>query len=111
MTPTEIRGKTLSELRKARKDMMSAEWLAAVEDFPETDRTAAALALLDVCLAVRRLENTRVASIRQKLADNGTDLERGVRALERASKRLRRTEAYLKAVALLVSTLAKVLKP
>ena len=57
MTSGEVRGKTLAELRRARKNMMSAEWLAGVEDLPEADRTAAATALLDVCLAIRRLEN------------------------------------------------------
>ena len=71
MTPGEIRGKTLSELRRARKDMMSAEWLASVRDLPEADRTAAATALLDVCLAIRRLENARVTAIRAELVDNG----------------------------------------
>ena len=38
MTPGEIRGKTLSELRRARKNMMSAEWLAGVEDLPDAER-------------------------------------------------------------------------
>lgn len=111
MTPGEIRGKTLSELRRARKDMMSAEWLAAVNDLPETERTAAATALLDVCLAIRRLENARVMAIRAELVDNGKELEHGLRALERTRGRLHRIDAYLKAVTTLVATLAKVVKP
>ncbi|MCY4486170.1 MAG: hypothetical protein OXF11_03530 [Deltaproteobacteria bacterium] len=111
MTPGEVRGKTLSELRQARKDMMSAEWLAAVQDLPETERTASAMALLDVCLAIRRLENARVAAIRGKLADNEKELERGLRGLARARERLKRIEAYLKAVTTLVSSVAKVVKP
>lgn len=111
MTPGEIRGKTLSALRRARKDMMSAEWLAAVQDLSETERTAAATALLDICLAIRRLENARVAAIRAELVDNGKELERGLRALDRARERLHRIEAYLKAVTTLVTTVAKVVKP
>ncbi len=111
MTPEEIRGKTLSELRRARKNMMSAEWLAAVEDRPEAERTAAATALLDVCLAIRRLENTRVAAIRGRLADNGKEFERGLRDLEQAGEALRRIKAYLNAVRALVATVARVFNP
>ena len=111
MTPGETRGKTLSELRQARKNMLSAEWLAGVEDLPAADRTAAATALLDVCLAIRQLENAGVAAIRQQLADNEQELERGIRGLERAGERLHRIETYLKAATALVATVGKVVKP
>lgn len=111
MTPGEVRGKTLSELRRARRNMMSAEWLAAVEDLPEPERPAAATALLDVCLAIRRLENTRVADIRQELVDNEKELERGLRDLGRAGEKLHRIKAYLKAATTLAATVGKVVKP
>ena len=111
MTPGETRGKTLSELRQARKNMMSAEWLAGVEDLPEADRTAAAMALLDVCMAIRQLENAGVAAIRHQLADNEKELERGIRGLERAGERLHRIKTYLKAATALVATVGKVVKP
>ena len=110
MTPMEIRGKTLSELRRARKDMMSAQWLAGVNDLPKARRTAAATAL-DVCLAIRKLENARVAAIRSEIIDNGKELERGLRALERAREKLHWIEAYLKAVTTVVATVAKVVSP
>ncbi|MDE0213975.1 MAG: hypothetical protein OXN22_07865, partial [Deltaproteobacteria bacterium] len=42
---------------------------------------------------------------------NGKELERGLRALDRARERLQRIEAYLKAVTTLVTTVAKVVKP
>ena len=111
MTPGEIRGKTLSELRRARRDMMSAEWLTGVKDLPEADRAAAAMALLDVCLAVRRLENTRVADIRRELVDNEKELERGLRNLERAGEKLHQIKTYLKAATALAATVGKVVKP
>ena len=111
MTPGEIRGKTLSELRRARRDMMSAEWLTGVKDLPEEDRTAAAMALLDVCLAIRRLENTRVADIRRELVDNEIELERGLRDLGRAGEKLHRIKTYLKAATALAATAGKVVKP
>ncbi len=110
MTPGEIRGKTLSELRRARKDMMSAEWLDGVKDLPEAERTAAAMALLDVCLAIRRLENTGVAALRRQLADNEKELERGMERLERAAEKLHRTRNYLKAATTLAATVSKVVK-
>lgn len=111
MTTGEVRGKTLSELRRARKNMMSAEWLAAVEDLPEAERMAAATALLDVCLAIRGLENTRVADIRRELVDNEKELERGLRDLGRAGEKLHRFKTYLKAATALAATVGKVVKP
>ena len=111
MTPGEVRGKTLSELRRARRNMMSAEWLNAVEDLPEPERIAAATALLDVCLAIRRLENTRVADIRQELVGNEKELERGLRDLGRAGEQLHRIKAYLKAATTLAATAGNVVKP
>ncbi|MCY4442271.1 MAG: hypothetical protein OXE53_18935 [Deltaproteobacteria bacterium] len=111
MTPGEVRGKTLAELRRARKNMMSAEWLAGVEDLAEAGRTSAATALLDVCLAIRRLENAGAAEIRRQLADHEQELERGVRGLERAGERLHRIKTYLKAATALAATVGKVVKP
>lgn len=111
MTPGELRGKTLSELRRARKDMMSAEWLAGVKDLPEAERTAAAVALLDVCLAIRRLENAAVATVRQQLADNEKELERGMGRLKRAADRQQRIRTYLEAATALVATVGKVVGP
>ncbi len=111
MTPGELRGKTLAELRRARKNMMSAEWLAGVEDLSEAERTSAATALLDVCLAIRRLENAGVAAIGRQLADNEMELERGIRGLERAGERLHRIKMVLKAATALAATVGKVVKP
>ncbi len=111
MTPGEVRGKTLSELRQARKNMMSVEWLTAVEDLSDAERTAAAMALLDVCLAIRRLENMRVADVRRELVDNEKELERGLQDLGRAGERLHRIKTYLKAATTLVATVGKVVKP
>lgn len=111
MTPGEIRGKTLSELRQARKHMMSGAWLASVANLPEAGRTAAATAMLDVCLAIRRLENARVAAIRQQLADSERELERGIRELKRAGEKLQSVRTYLKAATTLAATVGKVVKP
>ena len=111
MTPGEVRGKTLSELRQARKNMMSAEWLTAVEDLSEAERIAAATALLDVCLAVRRFENARLADIQRRLMENGRELEQGIVRLERAGRTLHRIKTYLKAATALAATVGKVVKP
>jgi len=91
--------------------MMSAEWLAGVKDLPEADRTAAATALLDVCLAIRRLENARVADIRRELIENEKELERGLRDLGRAGEKLHRIKTYLKAATALAATVGKVVNP
>lgn len=108
MTAGEIRRKTLSELRRARNSMMSAEWLAGVANLPEAERADAAVALLDVCLSIRRLENAGITGIRQELAGNEKALEQGVGRLRRAGEKLHRTRSYLKAAKALVATVAKV---
>ena len=110
MTPGEIRRRTLSELRKARKDMMSAAWLKGVQELPEAERTAAAMAKLDVSLAVRQLENAGLAAIGQGLAENEAALEKGLRDLGRAGGRLHRIKAHLKAVTTLLKTLGRVVE-
>ena len=111
MTPGEIRGKTLSELRRARKNMMSAEWLDGVKDLPEPERAAAAMGLLEVCLAIRRLENQGVAAIRQQLAESERELRKGLHGLERAGKRLQRIKTYLKAATALTTAVGKIVGP
>ena len=110
MTPGEIRRRTLSELRKVRKDMMSAAWLKGVQKLPEAERTTAAMAKLEVSLAVRQLENAGLAAIRQGLAENEDELERGVRDLGRAGGRLHRIKAHLKAVTALLKTVGRVVE-
>lgn len=110
MTPGEMRRKTLSELRRTRRNMMSAEWLDRVADLPDAERAAAATALLDVCLAIRRLENADTAAIRRQLADNQKELERGLAALQRAGEKLTRTRNYLKAATALLTVVGKVVK-
>ena len=110
MTPGEIRRRTLSELRKARKDMMSAVWLKGVQELPEAERTAAAVAKLEVSLAVRQLENAGLAAIGQGLAENEAAIEKGLRDLGRAAGRLHRIKAHLKAVTTLLKTLGRVVE-
>lgn len=111
MTPGEIRGSTLAELRRVRRNMMSADWLKAVEELPEAERAMAATALLDVCLAIRRLESARVADIREELAGNERELRRGLDRLEVSGERLHRFRTYLKAATSLVAAVGKVFKP
>ena len=67
MPPGKLRKDTLSELRKARNDMTSIEWLTKVEQLSEAEQTAAARAKLNVSLAIRKLENAQLAEIRQQL--------------------------------------------
>lgn len=110
MTPGEIRRRTLSGLRKARKDMSSAAWLEGVQELPVAERTAAAMAKLEVSLAVRQLENAVLAAIRQELADNEKELEKGLRGLRRAAGRLHRVEAHLKAVTALLDTVGRIVE-
>ena len=69
------------------------------------------MALLDVCMAIRRLETRVSRPIRRQLAGNEKELERGIGALERAEEKLHRIKNYLKAATALLKVVGKVVKP
>ena len=110
MPPGKLRKDTLVELRKARNDMTSIEWLTKVEQLSETEQTAAAKAKLNVSLAIRKLENAQLAEIREQLAANEQEIQRGITNLNGAAKELNRMKQYMKAVTGLLQVVGTIVK-
>ena len=110
MPPGKLRKDTLSELRKARNDMTSIEWLTKVEQLSEAEQTAAAKAKLNVSLAIRKLENAQLAEIRQQLVVNEKELQQGITKLNTAAKELNNIKPYMNAVTSLLQVVGTIVK-
>lgn len=108
MTPRKLRNTTLSELRKARKTMESSEVLTEVKRLSEAEQAAAGMTLLKVLLAIRELENTKLAEISQKLTEHEPELKQGICDLKAAAQTLSKIQAYLGALASLLGVVGKI---
>ena len=110
MPPGKLRKDTLAELRKARNDMTSIEWLKKVEKLSAAEQTTAAKAQMNVSMAIRKLENAQLAQIREKLAANETEIQQGITDLNAAAKKLNNIKKYMKAVTGLLQVVGKIVK-
>ena len=108
MTPAGIRNATLSQLREARTEMLSAEWMLALEGQEQKTRTDAAKQLMRVQHAIQQLENTELAKIRDDLQANEKDLAKGTARLGKALKKLNQVKSVLNAASGLLGVVAKI---
>jgi hypothetical protein len=107
-TPGEIRDQLMSDLRAARSQLMSAEWLAMIREAPKAQKQKAADNLMKVQLALLDLENEALATFRDELAANETELASSTRTMQNALDRLESTAKVLKAVGELLGVVARV---
>lgn len=110
MTPAEIRDATISQLRAARTEMLSADWMLSLEDKDKQTQTDAAKQFMRVQHAIQRLENEELAKIKDDLVKNEKDLAKGRDRLGKALKNLSRVEDVLNAVNSLLGVVSKVVK-
>lgn len=108
MSPTEIRAATLAQLRAARVEMMSFEWLAQLENEPQATKSAAARTLMRTQHAILQLENQTLADIRDKLIANESELAAGIDNVKRALKTIQNIKLVLEVVGALLKVVAKV---
>jgi len=108
MTPAEIRNATLSQLRAARTDMLSAEWTLALEGKDAKTQKEAAQRFLRVHHAVQQLENAELAKIRDALLENEKELAKGTARLGKALKNLSQVKTVLNAASSLLGVVAKI---
>ena len=108
MSPSEIRDATVSELRAARRKMLSAEWTLSLEAQDKKTQESAAKEFLRVHHAIQKLENEELAKIRDDLIQNETALAQGRARLAEALKKLNRTKSVLQAVSGLLDIIARV---
>jgi len=108
MTPSALRDKTLSELRKAFAAMMTPEWDLALEGRSDEEVTEAARALLALQRARLRLGNARLADIRDRLQEDETALQAGIEYLGEALQDLQNVGRVLEATALLLGVVGRI---
>jgi len=89
---------TLKELRATRTDMMSTRWLLAIDSKDEETKSLAATTLLQTQHAIRKLENTQLSDIRDKLIENESALQDGIDDLESKRENLSRVKTVLSGI-------------
>ncbi len=104
MAPSVLRRRLLSEMRKTVLAMMSPQWDLALEGRPKADVNKAARTLLAMQRGRLRLGNAELAEIRDQLKAKEKDLVSGMKAMQRARKRL----ANVTTVLAVASELAKI---
>ena len=109
MSPSQVRGQTLAELRQTVLAMMSPEWDLALEGRPRAEVTGAARTLLAAQRARLRLENAELAEIRDKLVANQPALVEGIVNLDRALGKLSNVTAVLAAATGLLRTVGRII--
>ena len=109
MSASETLAATLKELRATRLDMMSTEWFLAIENKDDDTKADAAKNLLQTQHAIRKLENTQLADIRDKLIENETDLQAGIDNLESKRENLNRVKSVLSAVTGLLGIVGRII--
>ena len=110
MNATKQRDATLKQLRATRRQMMSTQWCLTLEAQDEETQTAAARTLLGIQHAIRKLENQRLAGIRDALRQNESSLIDGRNRLENALKNLERVTEVLDAAANILKVIGRIVK-
>ncbi len=108
MAPSKVRRKTLSNLGKAVKAMMTAEFDLALQGRTDEELTEAARTLLGLQRARLRLGTAALADIRDALRLNEKQLLAGIASLERSLENLNRLRRFLDSAAALLNTVGRV---
>jgi uncharacterized protein involved in exopolysaccharide biosynthesis len=109
MTPSEIKSMTLKQLRATLLEMTSPAWDVALTGKTEEEITEAARTLLAVQRARLRLENEKLAGIRDSLRTLEGDFVAGKNTIDQALSNLQETKVVLGAVKNFLTTLGKVI--
>ncbi|MFV1987925.1 MAG: hypothetical protein ACC682_11650 [Gemmatimonadota bacterium] len=88
---------------------MSAEWMRTLEGEADATKIEAALDLLRVNHAVVTMENTRLASMRDDLLANESDLIAGTRSLRGALEDLTKVGTILETITSVLNTVGKII--
>jgi len=110
LPPADIRKATVEELRAARKAMMSTEWMENFNTLPESEQKDAARLLFQVHQAIHKMENAKLADIRDKLVANEKALGDGIASLKAALKKIEKIAAAIKAIGQFLAIVARVVK-
>ncbi len=99
LTATELKRKTLRQLRTVRTAMLDLDYLLALRELPEEEQKAAAWHLAQVQLAYLQLRQAKLTEIGGRLQENAEALTQGIAALERQLEDRRKVQAVVSGVA------------
>jgi len=109
MTPNEIKKATLKQLREARSSMLELDYLIALEGLTDEEKREAAINLSNVQLAYLKLRKTKLEKIQSALKENENDLTESIKALNESLEKLTEVKEIIRAAAILVSVIARIL--
>jgi hypothetical protein len=109
-TPGETRDQLIRDLRAARSDLMSADWLTMIRVAPKAQRREAAENLMKVQLALLDLENEALAAFRDDLVANEAAITSSTASMKTALAKLETVTKVLKAVTGFLEVVARVVK-
>lgn len=104
----EIKTRTLSQLREARRALLELDYLVALEKASEEEQRQAALQLNRLQLAYLKLRRTRVNEIAEKLYENQQALEEGGEQLRSRLKSLTQVRQVLQGVRSFLNIVSRV---
>ncbi len=99
LTATELKRKTLRQLRASRAAMLDLDYLLALGELPEDEQKMAAWQLAQVQLAYLQLRQAKLSEIGGRLRENAAALTQGIAALERQLEDRRKVRAVVAGVA------------
>lgn len=98
MPPDKVLEQTLACLRETRRKLLSGEWDDALAGRTPEEKRSAADTLSKVQKALLTLENTELATIRDKLRENENDLIQGTNKLNGALANLQDVKKVIETV-------------
>ena len=97
--PRSLKRELLTSLRDSRNAMMTQEWIDTLKDKSPGTRFDAFDRFMGLVESILKLENARLAAIRDRLASNEAAIRKGTARLNEAIEDLRKVSKVMGAVA------------
>jgi len=110
LPPHKIRDELLSSLRKTRNGFFTSEAAAAMDKMTDAEKAKAGEVLVNVGIAIRKIENVVLSEIAEQLKSFEPDLIAGAGSLNGALSDLKRFKRVIDAAAALLSLLGRIAK-
>ncbi|MEL7486908.1 MAG: hypothetical protein AAGJ87_06810 [Pseudomonadota bacterium] len=108
LSPSARLRETLQTLRATRRAMLSFDYLDTLENEPPARRREAALKMLSVNSAIRKLENEELADIRDKLVAEEKALKAATKDMKAAVRKLKKVKQLLDATSKFLDVVGRI---
>ncbi|HEY7690488.1 MAG TPA: hypothetical protein VH835_17435 [Dongiaceae bacterium] len=110
MTAAEIRAATLQQLLLTREKMMSTRWMLKLRTATSEQKQASAMTLLQVQDAILKLQNAKLADLRDKLTANEQALGEGITSLKSSLRTIESIKVAVLAVGQFLQIVGRVVR-